>query len=115
MHNALVGELTRQENAIRQVRPDYTDADLDAIYELSSFHNGNLIEAQHRYEAIVGNRLERYFASKQSAAQDPSVQPPAGAGVISTQEDTPETLEEAAEWAVEHLRGLQAQGEDLGF
>lgn len=115
LHEAMVGELTRQETAIRQARPDYQDSDIDAIYQLSSFFNGNLIEAQHRYEDIVGERMERYLNSKASAASDHSVQPPAGADVMSHSDNAPETLEEATEWAIEHLRNLQAQGEDLGI
>jgi hypothetical protein len=115
LHAAMVGELTRQETAIRQARPDYTDGDLDAIYQLSSFHNGNLIAAQHAYEDFLGARMQRYFDSKQSAAQDQSVQPPAGAEVLSETPKEAETLEEATEWAIEHLRNLQAQGEDLGI
>ena len=115
VHAAMVGELTRQETAIRQARPDYNDQDIDAIYQLSSFYNGNLIEAQHRYEDIVAERMQRYFDHKQAAAQDQSVQPPSGADVLSSEDKMPETIEEATEWAVEHLRNLQAQGEDLGI
>lgn len=113
LHMALVGELTRQENAIRQARPDYSDEDIDAIYRLSSFYNGNLIEAQHAYEDIVAKRIERYVSAKESAATETASQTLPGAGVTSVQEKLPETLEEAEAWALEHVRGLQAQGVDL--
>lgn len=114
-HEMLVGELMRQANAIRQARPDYTDDDMNSIMQLSSFHNGNLIAAQHAYEEAVQRRIAQYFAGKQSASSEPAVQPPAGAGVESTQEEIPETLEEAEAWAIEHLRQRQAAGEEFAI
>lgn len=65
---ALVGEYQRQEMAIRQNNPSYTDGDIDAIYELSSFHNGNLLAAQQRYDAIFQDRFSRYVDAKNGAA-----------------------------------------------
>lgn len=114
-HEMLVGELMRQANAIRQARPDYSDDDMDAIMQLSSFHNGNLIAAQHAYEEAVQRRIAQYFAGKQAASSEPAVQPPAGAGVESSQEDLPETLEDAEKWAIEHLRQRQAAGEEFAI
>lgn len=69
---ALVSEMQRQENAIRQTNPTYTDTDLDAVYELSSFYNGNLLQAQQRYEQVINDRFARYLEQKKSV--------PSGAG-----------------------------------
>jgi hypothetical protein len=63
---AMAGEIQRQEMAIKQSNPHYTQADMDAIYELSAFFDGSLLEAQQRYEQIVSARIERYLASKQA-------------------------------------------------
>lgn len=81
---ALLGEYQRQEMAIRQNNPSYTDADIDAIYELSSFHNGNLLQAQQRFDAIFNDRMARYIAQKQNAAGTPGLSSPAPGGGSST-------------------------------
>ena len=81
---ALIGEYQRQEMAIRQSNPQYTDSDIDAIYEISSFHEGNLLQAQQRYDAMFQDRMSRYIAAKQGASNTPGLSSPAGSGVSST-------------------------------
>jgi hypothetical protein len=64
---ALAGEIQRQEMAIRQVNPHYTDADMDAdLRAVRLPRRLSLLEAQQRYEQIVHARVERYIASKQA-------------------------------------------------
>src|SRR5262249_29273458 len=41
-HNAILGEVTRQENAILTSNPHYDDEDMNEIYRISSFFNGDL-------------------------------------------------------------------------
>jgi len=96
--------------SVRQAYPHYTDDDLKAVVELGSFYNDDLSTAANRYEQIVTSRLDRYLASKKGAAS-PTHQPPAGAGVESTPDAPPQSLEEIGEEMVEHLRQLQAEGQ----
>jgi len=100
---ALAGELQRQEMAIRESNPTYKDEDLDAIYELSSFYDGNLLTAQQRYEQIVSSRISAYLSDKQSASETSGLGPAAGAGLPSEQPVAPQTLEEAQRAAMRYL------------
>lgn len=112
LHMALVGEMQRQENAILQANPHYTDEDLAAVYELSSFHNGDLIQAQQRYEAILENRLQNYFAKKSAAAGAVSTQPaPSGVGTIAEPVTGPQTIKDVGAEVEDYIRGLMAAGE----
>jgi hypothetical protein len=100
---ALAGELQRQEMAIRDANPAYKDQDVDAIYELSSFYDGNLLQAQQRYEQIVSSRIESYLAGKQSASATGGLGPAANAGTLSDQPEAPHTLAEAQKAAERYL------------
>jgi hypothetical protein len=104
-HQALIGELQRMESVIRTSRPDYQEQDIDAIYELSSFYDGDLLKAQQRYENIVGERVQRYLASKGSVASAPANQP-VGDGTATTAQpgDAPKTLEDARKEAEAFLK-----------
>lgn len=106
LQSALVGELQRQENFLRQNNPQYTDADIEAVYELSSFHNGNLIAAQQRYESIMADRLQRYLASKQGAVQSHGTPMVANTPVDSAPQF--KNLDEAHSALMEHLRNIEA-------
>lgn len=104
---SLIGEMQRQENIIRQARTDYTDEDVKAIYELASFHDGNLLNAQQRYEVIFNDRLSRYMAGKQGVAENMTVLP--GATQQSMQQHVrPKTLDEGHALAMEALRAIEA-------
>lgn len=106
LHLAMVGEIQRQESAIRTANPSYTQDDIDAIYEIGAFYDGNLLRAQERYEEVIGKRLTSYLANKAAAAQAPPV---SGASVIATpQPDTPLSLNQAHELALERLRAIEA-------
>lgn len=108
--------MSRQVAAIRQANPHYDDDDVRAIIEIGTFFGDDLAAAQQRYEEHVTRRLTRYFNEKKAGAPV-AVQPVAGAGVLSQQDNAPETIEEAAAQAEELLRRLQAAGEldDLGL
>ncbi len=93
MELALVGEVQRQVGAIRQNRPDYTDQDIDAIFQLGTFYEGNLMEAQKRYDEIFTDRMSRYLASKQAPAATQGVF--GNAGVTTAQPTTPRTWDDA--------------------
>lgn len=97
---ALAGEIQRQEMAIKQSNPHYTQEDLDAIYELSAFHDGSLVEAQQRYEQIVQARLERYLNGKQATSVASAPVAGGGTSEVPTQ---PVDLDEALKAALGHL------------
>jgi hypothetical protein len=111
LQQAMLGELTRQENFIRQANPAYTDNDVDAIYELGSFYDGDLIRAQARYEEIVNSRMSQYLAQKQAVVNTPGIAPvPGSAAIASPATGEAKTLDQAHKAAMEHLRVLEAQG-----
>lgn len=80
---ALVGEWQRQQNAILQANPVYTQADMDYITELASFHDGNLLSAQQRYEQMKADVLTRYIGQKESVS--PETQTPSGGGTLTVE------------------------------
>lgn len=106
----VLGELQRMENFIRSENPQYTDADVEAIYELGAFYDGNLIQAQQAYEARFADRLGRYLAAKDVPAGAPSVQP---LGIPVGQPEgradyNPLDPKQAHEAAMELLRHIEA-------
>ena len=107
---ALIGELQRQENLIRQGNPHYTDEDVGAVYELASYHNGNLLEAQQRYEDIIASRLERFLAQKSAVAQQGAAPLPGG-GVQTQEPAVFGNLDDAHDAAMEYLRQVDAFGD----
>lgn len=90
---ALVGEIQRQVGTLRQQRPDYTDQDIDGIFELSTFYNGDIQQAQKRYDDIFTDRMSRYLASKQSPAEPSGIF--AGGSVTTAQPQGTRTWAEA--------------------
>jgi hypothetical protein len=112
LQQALIGELTRQESLIRQNNPAYQDDDVDFVYELSSYHEGNLLQAQERLEQYFNNRLARYFEQKARVASAPEHQPISGGGAASavlpeTSGDSTTDLDKAHQAALEHVAGLE--------
>jgi len=101
---AMLGELQRQEAAIREANPKYKQKDIDAVYELSSFFEGNLLDAQTRYEEIRQDTLSEYLSNKEAVAATPGVQTPAGDSSAPSHPapERPRTLEEG------HQAGLAA-------
>jgi hypothetical protein len=75
---AFVAEMNRQESLIREQHkddPTFTQADVDAIYELSAFYGGSLVDAHQRYMDIVSDRVARILSGKGAVASDPSFTP----------------------------------------
>lgn len=108
LHLAMVGEIQRQESAIRGTNPHYSQDDIDAIYEIGAYYDGNLITAQNRYEEIIGKRMTSYLTTKSVAAQAPSV--PGGQIIAASVTDSPQTLDNAHRQAMERLREIEALG-----
>lgn len=107
---AYVAQMQQQVSQLRQANPHYTDSDIETVVKLGSFFNDDLGQAQAALEAYVADRMTRYFEKKQGASA-PAIQPQSGAGVLSSQEKLPTTLEEAEAEAIEFVRAAQAAGE----
>jgi hypothetical protein len=106
---ALAGELQRQEMAIMQSNPHYVQGDVDAIYELSAFFDGNLLQAQQRYEQIGQSLVDRYLSTKAA----PSGVAPAVGAEGTSQEPSPEmSLEDGYKAALAYAReaGIESIG-----
>jgi hypothetical protein len=107
---ALAGELQRQEMVIMQSNPHYVQGDVDAIYELSAFFDGNLLQAQQRYEQIGQSLVDRYLSTKSAPS---GVTPAPGTELASTQPATEEmTLDQGYAAALAYAReaGLETIG-----
>lgn len=104
----VLGELQRMENFIRTENPQYSDSDVENIYELAAYYDGNLIEAQQRYEAMFTDRLGRYMQAKGTPAGAQAVGTPGGPPVIDT-EFNPLDPKQAHEAALEMLRRIESE------
>lgn len=102
--------LTQAETQIRAQNPHYTDDDIETIYNMIG-QDGSLHAAQQRYESILGSRLAKYIASKQTTqTQHPGVVP--GAGVHSQQEQrVPKDLNEAYQFALADITAQERAAE----
>lgn len=107
---AFLGELQRQENAIRAAHPDWSDEKIEAAYELSSFYGGNLAQGAARLEALLSQERELYLTQKASALNETGTHPaPRGAGLQSTRIEQPETIRDAEAGALEFLNARMSE------
>lgn len=97
-----LGELQRQEFAIREANPHYSQDDIDAIMEIAAFHNGDLFAANRRYAGILQSAVEKYVNQKTSVV--PSGVEPVSTTGISTQPAKLSTFAEADAAAQEYAR-----------
>lgn len=94
-----VAEMQRQEFAIRQQHPEYTDGDIQRIYELGTWH-GDLVKAEQAYSTMRSEWAANLLKEKANA---PITTP--GAGVQGQMPpEPPHTLEEADAMAREYLK-----------
>lgn len=110
---AMSGELQRQENIIREARPDLQDDDITTIWEMSAFYDGNLLEANKQLDNYAQRRFEQYLASKgKPSAESTTVPAPIAGGDITTESPkaAPATLDDAHALAMERVRLLESQG-----
>lgn len=114
---AVRGEHQRQENIIRQSRPDWKDEDVDAIYALAAnpANGGNLLDAAAQYEAMQARWAEGFISQKQSPAA-PAAAPVNSQEFLAEAMQTPAgeeaarvpTLDEAHTALMAHLRSIGA-------
>lgn len=95
-----LGEIQRQEFAIREANPHYGQNDIDAIMELAAFHNGDLFAANLRYAGLMQRAVEEY--TNQKTAVLPSGVEPVSSTGISTQPTRIETFDDADRAAQEY-------------
>lgn len=83
---ALAGEIDRMDRLVRESHPEYSEDDMNAIYERASFYDGNVLQAAEMFEADRSRIIEGYLSQKQGAA---STAPVEGAGTVTApvQED----------------------------
>lgn len=102
---AFLGELQRQENAIRASHPDWDEDKVLAVYEMSSYFQGNLNQAAERLDALLNAERELYLTQKATAASETGTRvPPRGAGTQSDNSESPQTLREAEAEALEFFK-----------
>jgi hypothetical protein len=104
----VLGELQRMENFIRTENPQYDDQDVENIYELAAYYDGNLIQAQERYEQQFAQRLGRYLQSKGTPAGVQPVGTPGGPPVVDTDFD-PLDPKQAHAAALELVRRIESE------
>jgi len=104
----VLGELQRMENFIRTENPQYSDNDVENIYELAAYYDGNLIEAQQRYEAQFADRLGRYLSAKGTPQGVQPAGTPGGPPVIDS-DFNPLDPKQAHEAALEMLRRIESE------
>jgi len=105
----VLGEIQRQENIIRTDNPMYSEDDVNAIYEIAAYYDGDLLTAQQSYEAMFARRLGGYLGAKE-ATPAPAI--PAGMpGGIPTPELSYDPLDSksAHAAALETLRLIESQ------
>lgn len=84
MQMALVSEMNRQESVIKEAHPDWTQDEIDAVYELSAFYGGSLIDAAARFDDVLSSSVARILNGKGAVATNPAHAPlpPAVAGLV---------------------------------
>lgn len=63
---AYMSELQREEMAIRQSNPNFSDDDVNAIYELAFAHGGSLLRAEAAYKQLQDRWAASYIEQKSS-------------------------------------------------
>jgi len=61
---AYMSELQREEMAIRQSNPNFTDDDVNAVYELAFAHGGSLLRAETAYKQLQDRWAASYMNQK---------------------------------------------------
>ncbi len=102
-----LGRIEAEEAQIREAFPTYKQEDVDMVYELSSFHNGDLVQAQERLENYVQGRVTAALAGK--GRPKTAARPALTQKMEAPKAD--ETIFDIGEEAAEHLRTLQRAGE----
>lgn len=106
MQMSLVAEMNRQEAFVREAHPDWQQDDVDAVYELSAFYGGNLVDAAARYDDIVSARVARILNGKGAAATGTPAPLPVQGGAVTKPMDFGGDLDAAHKAAMKLVRSL---------
>lgn len=104
----LLGELNRQEAALKESHPDWGEEEWNTLWNLSVAFDGDLHQAASYVEAAQNAAVTRLLNGKAQAAETPGLVPeaPSRLGVeVPTLEEDPE-LKGATAKAVEYLRSV---------
>lgn len=104
----LGAQLQRQEMAIRQSNPDYSDADVERLYELAFAHGGDLAAADASYRAMREHFVSSYVNGKASAAEAAPTVVDGASGAESVGTGFGDDLEAAHKAATAHLQNILA-------
>lgn len=74
----LAAEYDRQEAELMRNNPEYTDEDLEAVYNLSFATGGNLIQADEVYKGLQTHLLGRYIEQKKATSHGGTAVPGSG-------------------------------------
>lgn len=108
MQVALVSEMNRQESLVKEAHPDWTQSDIDGVYELSAFYGGNLIDASNRYDEIVSDRIARILNGKAGVAANTAMAPLPNATATSRPNSFGGDLDAAHKAAMQLVRSMPA-------
>lgn len=108
---AMLGEMHRQLNVVQTAHPSWGDDDMASVVALSSFYNGNLLDAANHYQRDVERAASRYLGQKAGIQEQTSkFVPPVTAGTQSHVPVEPRTVEEAEAGALEMLQAFMSEG-----
>lgn len=106
---ALLGEMQRQINVIQTAHPTWDDDKMKSVVALSSFYNGNLMDAANHLDRLLADERALYLKEKAGVAEQTGrFVPPTTAGTQSHVVREPETVMEAEAGAIEMLRALMS-------
>lgn len=71
----LVAEMNRQEMIVKEAHPQWDQEDIDAVYEISAFYGGDLVQAANRFDDIISSRISKILNGKGAAAANPALAP----------------------------------------
>jgi polyhydroxyalkanoate synthesis regulator phasin len=66
--NRQIADWNQQEMAIKSLHPDWTQADIDATYEMAAFYGNDLIKAAARLDEYASGRVTQILNGKGQAA-----------------------------------------------
>lgn len=106
LQGALVAEMNRQESVVKESHPDWEQSDIDAVYELSAFYGGSLIDASNRYDEIISNRVTKILNGKGAVSANTAFSPLPSAATTSRGTAFGDDLNAAHKAAMEAARNL---------
>lgn len=106
---ALLGEMNRQEAALKEQHPDWGEEEWNTLWNLSVAYNGDLLAASNHIEAAQNAAVTRLLNGKAQAAETPGltpIAPPRQGTEVETPDYSDTELRAQTAQAVEYLRGV---------